>query len=99
MWNECPSLLVGLRRGAERVPHRPTHVGWRGSGLQVFGIRALTVQGRNMDRNTLGEDSAELSFPVGKIDYKRGQEVWVPAGGWTDGFSDTWFGRAALCWL
>lgn len=29
-----------------------------------------------MDRNALGENSAELSFPVGKIEYKVGQEVW-----------------------
>lgn len=40
-----------------------------------------------MERKTFGENSAELSFSVGKIEYKWGQEVgWVPVGEWTDGF-------------
>lgn len=37
-----------------------------------------------MEGNTLGENSAKLSFSVGKIEYKQGQEVWMPVGGWTD---------------
>ena len=78
--------LSGLGVALGMVPHRPTHVEWWGSGLQIFGIRCLAVQGRNMERNTLGENSAELSFSVGEIEYKWEQEVWMPVGGWTDGF-------------
>lgn len=50
-----------------------------------------------MEGNTVGENSAELRFSVGKIEYKQGQEVWMPVGEWSDGVSDAWLGRSALC--
>lgn len=34
--------------------------------------------GEEMGRNTLGENSDELSFSVGKIKDKQRQEVWLP---------------------
>jgi len=77
----------GLGVALGRVPPHPTHEWeWRGSGLRVFGVRALAVQGRNMEKNTLGENSAELSSSVGEIEYKQGQEVWMPVGGRTGVF-------------
>lgn len=46
--------------------------GW-GSPGQEYGKKA-------------GENSGELSFAASKIEYKQGQDVWRPGGGWTDGF-------------
>lgn len=46
-----------------------------GSGLQIFGVRALAVEGRNMERNKFRESSAELNFSVGKTEYKEGTRM------------------------
>lgn len=43
-----------------------------GSGLQVFGTRALAAQGWGMGRNELREAAAEASFCVGKVEYRKG---------------------------
>lgn len=37
-----------------------------------------------MERNMLRENAAEPSFSLGQIEYKQGQEVWMPVGERTD---------------
>lgn len=77
-WKPAPSgcwSAEGVGVGLGRCPW--PHVQQQGSGWgspgQEYGKKP-------------GENSAELSSPVGNIEYNQGQDVWRPLGGWTDGF-------------
>lgn len=97
-WKHAPSVcwsVEGSRCGAGGVPIAARAV----TGEWFAGIwnKGWGSPGEECGKKP-GENSAELSFPVDKIEYKQGQNVWRPAGRWTDGFL-TSCGRAALCWM
>lgn len=60
VWHWGPCLIV------------PPPCNDSGSGLQIFGARASAVEGRNMERKMFRESWAELSFSVGKVEYREG---------------------------
>lgn len=48
---------------------------------------------------SLGKLQLKPAFLLAKSSTKRGQEVWAPPDGRTDGSCDNCFGQTAVCWL
>lgn len=89
MCSDGMCVPVGKHSGGSWKPAPSGCWSAEGVGVGLGGARGPTCNNWGVAgavQGSPGENSAELSSPVGNIEYNQGQDVWRPLGGWTDGF-------------